>query len=1685
MDAWGASRAAPRQFPLRKPWHHSFRVACLISTLLAIHLVGLALFFNGFLLSRTSLNQFSTADDPIVTFDATSAAVGRAEARPFDRAIIMVIDALRLDFVKAQPYSRSGGGYVEIMPGLQQLVEQLGPSGVLAAFPADPPTTTMQRVKALLTGSLPTFLDVGSVFAGGEIREDNVLLQAMRSGMRVGAVGDDTWTQLFPPSSHAALNLSHPYPSLNVRDLDTVDDGVAKELRGGLLEDADWDILVAHYLGVDHAGHSYAVESPQMKRKVTQMDAEITAVFERLVARAGPGGEYERTLLLVFGDHGQTGTGDHGGGSPEEVDTPLFAVNLAAAAARRAADGPPLSAPVAADICDIRRGALPVVEQLDFAASLSALLGLPLPFENVGKVHPHLWSLAPESRAAPASTCACLPHCIAALSGPTAPDACSTCGACLRTYTTRISANAKQVHAYLAAYAATPLSSVSPDSLAHLAALIPRPASPAEPPPTPGTHAAAALSHLATAADIARSQWTQFHTPSAIAGLAVLALGTLLTAGALHAALFLRSLQYTRIITAARSFFGLSCPPVSSLSLLPPPALVMLGLLAARAAIPFSNSLVLAEAQVTQYLVISGVLVLAAAALSRAVVVRRSLSHAGHQLPPRVSPAVSAAVAALSLRAALASSLCLVPPPSTQRIRSQNVEPAADGPAGGGTTLLTLSIRGARLSVSLSRDDIQHAVRLGVAALCGAVVVSTSSWLLRNLCFVTIVLQMFFTHERRVIGVAWSITSALLALAHLPDPAWLLPSSVLILCNTLSCMHALWTPTATSSVVWSPLGMDRGTSAVMHIALYGAVACWSCMSLIHGGAIDRIGASPFDKAAEPAVAGPAEAAAAAGGGPGAWWDGVVAQAAPALVALALLSHHTHLAVHRAIAVPGTVQRFGTHVPWFKFFGDVVLMAHRILQPFGLMSDAQTLLVLLSLDNEDIEEQEVEAHARHRAPDPGGDDDAQNLLGDSQRAARLRRRRMFLRSQPFFWQPHGQDYRRAGGRLLLRAAVAHALLAALSVLFLLRACLSWRHEAGAPPLGEQSFEQLWRRPLPQQAPQWMQGMLLLFVQQVSALAFAFAYGIWRVPRVLIRTVLLMALGPVPGGVLAHVAARIPGCAPITAAVAHAAQAVEAAFSDARTAPLALVTPRLIYVATSALAVAAVAVPRAAGDARTAWARCFMDSRLTEQAAIAPPSSFHSARGMAMEFGEGVWDLVRDFTADSNARGLAATDTLLLLLLACMGPLWLVLLPARAAAIALHMLVLVLCVLGVLHMHWWVELSFDRLVLFAADIFRAQNPGHDIPFTFAPGVSAFTGTLLASMMMCLLPHAAFFGSGHYCEFAGVQWPAAFVGFTSSDPPWRSGLLIALNTFLPHAAVAVLVLLVATREGRGLMHSLDSAAAEGHVLQLPNRIPREQIHAAAPTVQAPLGAHAAAARQHGGSGPPLPLSSMRRRAASATPSGTAHGATVSSHDDDPLLYSVDPSLPEGSNSIAEALELARPGPGATLWDRAVLLWIRTHTRLVAHLSGLGYLEACNSATPPQTLSTTRQDVSLFDASRTPQQWASAQLVHLVLLATLLLRLLASSLDLLCASLSAFIQRRHLMVWALFAPKWLFEVCFWGVAGVSLVVTAAAADGCVEHLLPNVWRRHTVPASTIDMRAARFDGEAAPAQHSAGERR
>lgn len=59
-----------------------------------------------------------------------------------------------------------------------------------------------------------------------------------------------------------------------LRDLHTVDDGVLDHLSEELAKD-DWEVLVAHFLGVDHVGHTFGPASPAMEEKLKQMDAAL------------------------------------------------------------------------------------------------------------------------------------------------------------------------------------------------------------------------------------------------------------------------------------------------------------------------------------------------------------------------------------------------------------------------------------------------------------------------------------------------------------------------------------------------------------------------------------------------------------------------------------------------------------------------------------------------------------------------------------------------------------------------------------------------------------------------------------------------------------------------------------------------------------------------------------------------------------------------------------------------------------------------------------------------------------------------------------------------------------------------------------------------------------------------------------------------------------------------------------------------------------------------------------------------------------------------------------------------------------------------------------------------------------------------------------------------------------------
>lgn len=325
-------------------------------TIMLLHCVAILLFTRGFLLTRTELPHFSHCSDiskcPCFSSSSPSPLVGDTEVeeedltaatrrpdlnvanqshqqtrcwtRPaVDRLIIIVLDALRFDFVAPSTFFEEKRPWMDKLPVLQELASRQGSSTKIFKAIADPPTTSLQRLKGLTTGGLPTFIDVGNSFGAPAILEDNLIYQLAQNGKRVLMMGDDTWLQLFPHH----FEKSYPFPSFNVKDLHTVDNGCIDHLFPSLYQE-DWDVLIAHFLGVDHAGHIYGVDSSPMIEKLEQYNGIIDKVVEVLKSHSGPGGLHESTFLLVMGDHGQTLNGDHGGGTAEEVETSIFAMSL-------------------------------------------------------------------------------------------------------------------------------------------------------------------------------------------------------------------------------------------------------------------------------------------------------------------------------------------------------------------------------------------------------------------------------------------------------------------------------------------------------------------------------------------------------------------------------------------------------------------------------------------------------------------------------------------------------------------------------------------------------------------------------------------------------------------------------------------------------------------------------------------------------------------------------------------------------------------------------------------------------------------------------------------------------------------------------------------------------------------------------------------------------------------------------------------------------------------------------------------------------------------------------------------------------------------------------------------------------------------------------------------------------------
>lgn len=246
----------------------------------------------------------------------------------------------------------------QFLPYITQLVEK----GTSRSFIAEatPPTVTMPRIKALMTGSIPGFVDVILNLNSPALLEDNLLWQAKSAGKRIVFYGDDTWIKLFPKHFVEYDGTT----SFFVSDFTEVDNNVTRHLDD-VFKRSDWDLLILHYLGLDHIGHLSGPNSPLVGPKLLEMDNVFKRIHTSLLSKEGDSSS--PSLLVLCGDHGMSETGSHGGSSREEVHTPLVFVS---SAFRKK---------------DFQK-AIETVPQTDVAPTLAVSLGLPIPRSNLGNV---------------------------------------------------------------------------------------------------------------------------------------------------------------------------------------------------------------------------------------------------------------------------------------------------------------------------------------------------------------------------------------------------------------------------------------------------------------------------------------------------------------------------------------------------------------------------------------------------------------------------------------------------------------------------------------------------------------------------------------------------------------------------------------------------------------------------------------------------------------------------------------------------------------------------------------------------------------------------------------------------------------------------------------------------------------------------------------------------------------------------------------------------------------------------------------------------------------------------------------------------------------------------------------------------------------------------------------------------
>ncbi|SJK85795.1 phosphatidylinositol glycan, class O [Babesia microti strain RI] len=317
------------------------------------------------------------------------------EYRPYKRVILVLLDAIRFDYVIHDPMVDTNEPrrvYTNQMNNLTRIFQEVGNKGRLFRLKAEIPTTTIARIKSIITGHSQAYLDIADNNNPQSLEADNILKQLLLQDRKVVIMGDSLWDSL----QKGVATRSYTASGLNIHD-NTADVKVFTHFFDEFNK-SDWDVLIGHLVGIDHFGHVHGIDNASISNMLRSYDNFVASIIENVLTK-----QYQDTLLVILSDHGVNADGTHGGKAPEEVDAFMAAFNYKGFAETDQAiehlllcreknflqgyrqKHNVLNGKIKGDIFHW-------ASQNDIAPTLAVLLGCPIPYNSTGRV---LYELTP------------------------------------------------------------------------------------------------------------------------------------------------------------------------------------------------------------------------------------------------------------------------------------------------------------------------------------------------------------------------------------------------------------------------------------------------------------------------------------------------------------------------------------------------------------------------------------------------------------------------------------------------------------------------------------------------------------------------------------------------------------------------------------------------------------------------------------------------------------------------------------------------------------------------------------------------------------------------------------------------------------------------------------------------------------------------------------------------------------------------------------------------------------------------------------------------------------------------------------------------------------------------------------------------------------------------------------------